>query len=139
MNIKIKNLYQSHKSFYTYFLISVFVTILDIIVSRVSENIVDPVLANTFGVVVGFVVQYFLCTKKVYNNSNIRTLVIFFLTWLLGLGLADIIIWIVRVKIFNNENTTLIFLIAKFFSIAIPFFITYFLRKKLIIGENVNE
>ena len=113
-------------------MISVFVTIIDIAVSRISENFVDVVIANTIGVVTGFVIQYFLCTRKVYSGSDIRTALIFFLTWLLGLGLADLIVYVVRVIILGNQEGLICYLIGKGASIAIPFFVLYFLRKKLI-------
>ena len=115
-----------------YFLISVFVTLVDIVVSRVSERFVDVVIANTIGVVTGFVIQYFLCTKKVYAGSSVKTAVIFFITWLFGLGLANLIVYLVRVQLFDNREGLIYYLIGKGASIAIPFFITYFIRKKLI-------
>ena len=115
-----------------YFLISVFVTLVDVVVSRVSERFVDIVIANTIGVITGFVIQYFLCTKKVYAGSSVKTAVIFFITWLLGLGLANLIVYLVRVQLFDNREGLIYYLIGKGASIAIPFFITYFIRKKLI-------
>lgn len=123
---------KEHRAFSNYFMISCFVTIIDILLSRVCELFTVAVVANTIGVVVGFIIQYFLCTKKVYAGSSVRTLIIFFVTWLLGLGLADLIIYVVRVLIFNDDNGFGYFLIAKFFSIAVPFFVTYFIRKKFI-------
>ena len=82
--------------------------------------------------------QYFLCTKKVYAGSSFRTMVIFFLTWLLGLGLAEGIIYVVRTLIFHDAEGMLYFLIGKGFSIVIPFFVTYFIRKMLIPARNTE-
>ena len=129
---KIKQWIKAHRSFVIYFLISVFVTLVDIVVSRVSERFVDVVIANTIGVVTGFVIQYFLCTRKIYAGSSIKTAVIFFVTWLFGLGLANLIVYVVRVLIFENREGIIYYLIGKGASIAIPFFILYFIRKKLI-------
>lgn len=129
---KIKEWIKAHRSFVIYFLISVFVTLVDVVVSRVSERFVDVVIANTIGVVTGFVIQYFLCTRKVYAGSSVKTAVIFFLTWLFGLGLANLIVYIVRIKIFDNREGLIYYLIGKGASIVIPFFILYFIRKKLI-------
>ena len=129
---KINQWIKAHRSFVIYFLISVFVTLVDIVVSRVSERFVDVVIANTIGVVTGFVIQYFLCTRKVYAGSSVKTAVIFFLTWLFGLGLANLIVYIVRIKIFDNREGLIYYLIGKGASIVIPFFILYFIRKKLI-------
>jgi putative flippase GtrA len=129
---KINQWIKAHRSFVIYFLISVFVTLVDVVVSRVSERFVDVVIANTIGVVTGFVIQYFLCTRKVYAGSSVKTAVIFFLTWLFGLGLANLIVYIVRIKIFDNREGLIYYLIGKGASIVIPFFILYFIRKKLI-------
>lgn len=133
-----KNWINEHRAFVNYFFISCFVTIIDVVVSRVCEAFTVSVAANTIGVVVGFVIQYFLCTKKVYEGSSMWTLLIFFATWLVGLALADLIIYVVRVLIFGNADGILYFLVGKFFSIAIPFFVTYFIRKKLIL-ENSDK
>ena len=73
MTNKINQWIKEHRSFVIYFLISVFVTLVDIVVTRVSERFVDIVIANTIGVVTGFVIQYFLCTRKIYAGS-IKTL-----------------------------------------------------------------
>lgn len=132
MTDKINQWIKAHRSFVIYFLISVFVTLVDIVVSRVSERFVDVVIANTIGVVTGFIIQYFLCTRKVYAGSSIKTAIIFFVTWLFGLGLANLIVYVVRVLIFENRDGIIYYLIGKGASIAIPFFITYFIRKKLI-------
>lgn len=151
----LKKWINEHKSFVNYFLISCFVTVLDIAVSFGLEKClimlfeVDASKAalagNAAGVVTGFIVQYFLCTKKVYAGSNAKTLIIFFFTWLLSLGLAEGIIYVVRTLIFKDAEGIICFLIGKAFSIIIPFFFTYFLRKMLIpqktdsIIEKVNE
>lgn len=131
MTNKISQWIKAHKAFVSYFLISVFVTLVDVVVSRVCERFVDVVIANSIGVVTGFVIQYFLCTRKIYKGS-IRSAVIFFVTWLFGLGLANLIVYVVRVLIFNNREGLIYYLIGKGASIAIPFFILYFIRKKLI-------
>lgn len=133
---KIKQWIKTHKAFVTYFLISVFVTVVDIVLSRVCERFVDIIIANTIGVVTGFVIQYILCTRKIYAGSSVRTAVIFFLTWLFGLGLANLIVYVVRVLIFSNREGLIYYLIGKGASIAIPFFILYFIRKKLIPAKN---
>ncbi|MBQ6772476.1 MAG: hypothetical protein IJP48_00270 [Synergistaceae bacterium] len=107
--------------------------------SRILEMFVGVVEANTISLVIGFVIQYFLCSRKVYQNNDFRTALMFFLTWLVGLTMADSIVYFVRVIIFTNKPDILYFFIAKGFSIVIPFFFIYFLRKKLIITKGVNS
>lgn len=137
-----------HRGFVNYFLISCFVTVLDIAVSFALEKCLVSVFGadaskaalagNAAGVVTGFIVQYFLCTKKVYAGSSAKTLIIFFLTWLLSLGLAEGIIYVVRTLVFKDAEGLIYFLVGKAFSIVIPFFFTYFLRKALIPQKEEN-
>lgn len=140
MSEGIKKFITERKTFITYLLISVFVTVIDVILSRICEIWFEEVIANTIGVVVGFIIQYILCSHKVYRSKTIKTLVIFFVTWLLALGLADLIVYVVREKIFSGNDGMIPFLVAKGASIVIPFFITYFVRKALIpVGSDKNK
>lgn len=128
-----KTLYCRFRSFLRYGMISVFVTIIDVLVSRVSEITFDPVVANTIGVIVGFIIQYFLTAQHVYNNKDLRTFIVFLLTFFIGLILANVIVFFSRNFLFVDMETNLAFLISKGFSIVVPFFITYFIRKKFIV------
>lgn len=128
----IRRYYNEHKAFVHYLLISAFVTVVDICVSKASELITGPVIANTMGVVTGFIIQYILVSRKVYNKNNMRTFIIFLLTFLLGLVLANSIVYASRVYIFDNSEGLLAFAVSKGLSIVLPFFVTYFLRKRLI-------
>lgn len=127
---------KNHREFCNYFVISCSLTIFDVIFSRFCERFVGVVEANTISLILGFVIQYFLCAKTVYRSNNARTAIIFFLTWLLALALADSIVYVFRVIVFENRQELLYFLIAKGFSIVIPFFFIYFLRKRLIGNGN---
>ncbi len=128
----IRNWIREHRAFVNYFLISCFVTIIDIVVSRICESFIDIVVANTIGVVVGFILQYILCTRKVYAGSDMRTVLIFFATWLLGLGLANLIVYVVRILMFGGREGIFYYFAGKGVSIAVPFFVLYFIRKALI-------
>jgi hypothetical protein len=50
----------------------------------------------------------------------------------MALGLADLIVYVVRQLIFKGSDGMIAFFTAKGASIVIPFFITYFVRKALI-------
>ena len=129
---KAKDLVDEHKSFVKYFMISVFVTIIDIIVSWGTEFLVPIIYANSIGVISGFIVQYFMTSKYVYNKKNMKVFLKFFTTFLIGFVLADLIVYIFRVIIFENSEKLIVFMISKGFSIVIPFFVMYFIRKKWI-------
>lgn len=128
----LKRIVTERRDFFVYSLICVFVTVIDVVVSRVSEIWFPEVVANALGVCIGFIIQYFLCSRKVYRSKTKRTLIVFFLTWLFALGLASLIVYVVRVHIYNRDEGIIAFAVAKGASIVIPFFITYFLRKALI-------
>lgn len=115
-------------------MISVFVTVIDIITSRLCEFVLPVVYANSFGVITGFIIQYFMTSKYVYNNKNTKVFMKFFVTFLIGFVLADIIVYTCRTFAFNDSNGFWAFVISKGFSIVIPFFVMYFIRKKWI-GE----
>ncbi len=141
---KIKELFNEHKGFLAYGIISVLVTVIDVIVSRVSEGMfkmvidnvsVVPVIANATGVVIGFIIQYFLTAKFVYNTKSTKSFVVFLSTFFLNLLFATAIVFLFRTVIFDNSDSTFVFLISKGASIVFPFFITYFIRKKLMPAE----
>lgn len=128
----LKGLFVEHKSFIIYIIISGIVTLIDISVCKISEVKFSPVTANTIGVITGFIIQYFLTTRHVYNKSNIKSFIVFFITFLIGLIFADAIIWICRNCLFSENDGLYVFLISKGLSIILPFFLMYFLRKKFM-------
>lgn len=134
----IKKQCAEHRAFLLYGLISVFVTVLDIIACRISELFFNPVTSNTIGVVLGFIVQYFLTSRHVYNSENLRTFLIFLATFGFGLLLANSIVFLSRMYLFDNSNSAVAFLVSKFLSIVLPFFVTYYLRK-ILIKSNEDE
>lgn len=127
-----QNIFQKHKTFIMYGLISVFVTVIDVVVCRLCERFTLIVVANTIGVVTGFIIQYFLTARHVYKTMSRKSFVIFFATFLLNLAMANGIVYLFREIIFNGSRESVPFLVSKAASIVIPFFITYYIRKKLM-------
>jgi len=123
------NIIKKHEDFIKYLLISGFVTILDIVTSWGCEFLLPILIANSIGIITGFVVQYFMTTKYVYNKKNIKVFLKFFITFIIGFILANLIVYICREFIFDGKNNTLAFLISKGLSIVIPFFVMYYIRK----------
>lgn len=126
---------KEHEKFLIYISISAFVTIIDVLISRVGEFFVDRLIANTLGVVTGFIIEYCLASKRVYNSKNMRTLIIYIFTFFMGLAMANGIVYVCREFLFHNSDSFISFLISKGFSVVIPFFFMYFLRKWLIIAN----
>ena len=129
---RIRTLAVAHRRFLLYGFISVFVTLVDVVVCRISERFINPVAANTLGVVVGFVIQYFLTSKHVYNTKNMKSFLIFLATFFAGLALANTIVYVCREHIFHGADDAVAFSVSKGASIVIPFFFTYFLRKRFM-------
>lgn len=141
---KIKTMLVEHKSFLAYGVISVAVTVVDVIVSRLSESLFGmiissvstvPVIANATGVITGFIIQYFLTAKFVYNTKSTKSFVVFLATFFLNLLFATAIVFAFRTILFDNSDSMIAFLISKGVSIVLPFFVTYFIRKKIMPTE----
>lgn len=115
-----------------YFINSCIVTVIDVIIVwilNVGLN-VPIVLANTIGVVVGFIIDYRLSSHFVFKEANsIRGFIVYLATFFIGLVLADTIIYISANKIFFAYEANICFVLSKGMSIVIPFFCLYFLRK----------
>ena len=126
----LKNQIRMHKAFILYGLISVFVTLIDIAVCRICETWISSVAANTVGVIIGFIIQYFLTARHVYNKNNSKSFIVFLWTFVVGLIFANTIVYVFREFVFGGSDGRLAFLVSKGFSIVLPFFLMYFLRKK---------
>lgn len=112
-----------------YFLISCLASIIDLIVSNSLYHFTNSnyLIACNLGIAVGFLFQYFVSIKYVFqSNRAIRSFVIYFLTFMLGLMLATTTMWV------SYNVLSLAFLYSKLFSMAVPFFATYFVRKALL-------
>ena len=132
MTNRIKAWIALHQFFSRYLMISVFVTILDAVVSRVGEVFVSLIVANSLGILVGFSVQYILVSRHVYNNKDIPTFVKFLVTFVFGFILANGIVYLCRTQIFQGSVEFIAFVVSKGMSIVIPFYAMYFLRKHWI-------
>ncbi len=128
----------SHKAFLLYGIISVFVTLIDVLTCRICEIWISSVTANTVGVITGFVIQYFLTARHVYNKNNIKSFIVFLWTFFVGLIFANSIVYVFRTFVFSGSDSSLAFLVSKGFSIVLPFFLMYFLRKKFMPVANNN-
>lgn len=84
------------------------------------------------GIFCGFIFQYFTSMNFVFtNNKHIKSFAVYLTTFLVGLALANISIW------FSFDFLNLSFSFSKILSISIPFFITYFIRKRTL-GVKLN-
>lgn len=119
---------------------SLLVTILDVFIywMLLRYTGISIVGANTIGVVSGFIVHYGLSSKKVFKtNYSTRGFIVYLLTFLLGLALADWLVYISFHYLFLYLGPNGRQLASKVVSIVIPFFALYYLRK--YIYEKMNS
>jgi len=94
-----------------------------------GENIT---LANTIGVVAGFLLGYVLASKRVFEaNYSMPSFLIYFGTFLGGLVLADVLITVTHRSLIVSCPEWFAFLVSKGVSVVVPFFAMYFARKVL--------
>lgn len=120
--------------FSRYLFVSIVVTIFDVLIVMIMRNWFNTgiVTANTVGVVSGSVLQYFLVSRHVfYMEYGVEGVLVFFGTFLFGLLLADWVIWFSNRVLPYSLDKNVNLLISKGFSIVIPFFILYGIRKYL--------
>lgn len=117
-----------------YMLNSVIVGLLDTIIVWILYRLLqlDLVAANTIGVVTGSVIHYCISSKSVFRAKlGVMGFLIYFGTFLLGLMMADFLIYIGDHYIFTEFGKDLRFLMSKALSVLLPFFVLYFLRRQL--------
>lgn len=125
---------EKYKRLLRYLLNSVLITILDFCVVWFMNIILgcNLVIANTFGVVAGTVVGYYLTAQYVFVAAKGKKgFFIYIFTFLVGLFLANVLIYIGNTFLFATCSKRLNFILSKGLSIIGPFFILYYIRKKL--------
>lgn len=117
-----------YKRIIKYGIFSILVTIIDtsivyVLFGHVTANIV---IANTTGVIIGFIIHYFLAIDNVFaTKPSLASFSIYLGTFFIGLILADYIIWLFY------HVFMLGFFVSKGASIVIPFFVMYGMRKAI--------
>ncbi|ADZ21577.1 membrane protein [Clostridium acetobutylicum EA 2018] len=111
---------------YKYFFVSCFVSIIDFIISYLLYRLsgMTYMVASNTGIIIGFLVQYFLCSKYIFKNDrNLGSFFVYVMTFISGIFLSDLTLWI------SYDRLGIYFTISKCLSMATPFFITYFIRQ----------
>lgn len=128
-----KMLRKFHKLF-EYLFYSVLSTILDVAIvwALYNKGGLNITLANTIGVVAGFLLGYVLASKRVFEaNYSMASFLIYFGTFLGGLVLADVLITVTHRALIEHCPEWFAFLVSKGVSVVVPFFAMYFARKIL--------
>ena len=117
-----------------YFFISCLATVLDVALVWLFYRVLKiPVVpSNTIGVVCGFLISYLLTARFVFPTAAKKGgFSIFFVTFLFGLLLADLLIYMGEHFLFVSYGVNVSFFLSKGLSVAIPFFVLYFVRKQI--------
>lgn len=125
---KIINTLYKYRSISKYVMYSLIVTIIDVSIVYLIRRfiLINIIIANTVGVVVGFLIHYFLSIKNVFAMKSDRIVFfVYFATFLMGLALANYVIWIFY-EVFKTG-----FFVSKGASVTIPFFAMYSIRKAI--------
>jgi putative flippase GtrA len=113
---------------------SIFVSLIDTAIVWILYRGIhfNLVIANSAGVITGFIIHYTLSSKSVFQTKfGLRGFFVYFITFLLGLLMGNMIILTGEQHFFLGLNRELRFLLNKGISALIPFFVLYFLRKLL--------
>ena len=126
-----KQLFKRFSTLFRYGINSVVTTVVDTAIVWILVKMgISIVAANTTGVIVGFLLGYVLTAAYVFQAAKKKMgFVIYFGTFLIGLVLADYLIWLGNTRLFTAFSESVNFLLSKGLSIVVPFFVMYFLRK----------
>lgn len=124
-----------------YFACSCFCFGIEFLVLILAKQVIDKiVIANTISIIVSSVVHYFITSKFVFGvNKNIYSLLVYVITFFVGLGIQNGVIYITYEKLFVDfiDNNSILTFVCKVTSLAASFFITFILRK--ILNKKISE
>lgn len=117
------------KQLLRYLMVSGAVSIVDALISLVlfERFHMHHLIATNTGIIVGFILQYFLSLKWVFEcDHSVRTVRIFLLTWLLGVGIANITVYILL------EQMHVMYALGKLGSMGTSFFVLFGIRRRFL-------
>ena len=133
--MKLKELYKKFNMIIKYFLCSVSSSIIDFAILYMLKGVFDEiVVANTISIIVSSIFHYIVTSNYVFKvKKNIYSIVIYVVTFFIGLSIQNFVIWVTYTKLFVTliENDMILTLLSKVLSLGASFIITYMLRKFL--------
>ena len=99
----------------------------------------DIVITNTIAILISSIIHYLITLKLVFRQKNtIGNVIIYVVTFVLGIVLQDLIIVIFYNYIFVDAGEFIRYTVSKILSLGIPFFVIYLLRSFLYKKYNSN-
>lgn len=139
MKVLIINLFQRFRKILQYLFYSILSTILDVIVVWIAFHMagIDLAIANTMGIVTGFVLSYVLSLKSVFEaRHGISAFTVYLSTSAVGMLLANFLITSTYDLSILYCPKWFAFLLSKGVSVVLPFFVMYFMRKYIYLWLN---
>lgn len=135
--IQIKNillkLYERYRQLLSYLFFSLLAAFIDIAIGYILLKIysMNIIAVNTTGIIVSTGFHYLLVTRKTFNSTiSLATLLVYLATFFAGILFQDLVIWLFYDIILKNIFVEGRFLTSKIISLALSFFVLFFIRKK---------
>lgn len=131
---KIRSLIEKYLQVIKYFIISCGTAVIELCIGLLLINLLhlSEVVSNTAGILIGSAIHYVCVTKKVFNRSvDIRTVVIYISTFLLGMFIQNGVVWGVCRFLDGVVGKSIGYTVSKVASLAVSFFVLYGVRKFL--------
>ena len=130
----IKKLFAKYRGIIIYILCSLMTAGIETAVSwyLIKAFACPVVYANTAAMLIGAVVHYFCTLAFVFElKSSVKSALGYIITFINGLVLQNLIIWLCYDRLFHTSGIFWQYLISKGLSLVIPFCLTYYLRKRI--------
>ena len=131
---KIRSLIEKYSQVIKYFIISCGTAVIELCIGLLLINLLhlSEVVSNTAGILIGSAIHYVCVTKKVFDRSvDIRTVVIYVSTFLLGMLIQNGVVWAVCRLLVGVVGKSIGYTVSKVASLAVSFFVLYGVRKFL--------
>lgn len=131
---KIRSLIEKYSQVIKYFIISCGTAVIELCIGLLLINLLhlSEVVSNTAGILIGSAIHYVCVTKKVFDRSvDIRTVVIYISTFLLGMLIQNGVVWAVCRLLVGVVGKSIGYTVSKVASLAVSFFVLYGVRKFL--------
>ncbi len=130
----IKTLWEKNKQVFLYLLCSVIAALVESGIGWIFLRIFPfhIVIINTMAIVFGAVIHYFLTSIFVFKiKKNAASVLVYVLSFGIGVILQNGVIWLFYDFLLESRSQGVRYAVSKALSLAIPFFVVYFIRKKL--------
>lgn len=131
---KINELILRHKQILKYLSCSIFTAVVETVAGYYLKGMfsINIVVANTISIFVGMIIHYVLVSKTVFERDyDLWSIFVYAATFLIGIVLQNAIICVAYEALRFRSIDFIRYVLSKGFSLGIPFFAIYYLRKKL--------